>query len=158
MVDTSKKDLGPKRVMPAADFSLLAPEDMEALRKEARASILEEMKQAARDKFFENEREKLRREKVPADTLVDIEINSAPYVPYFMLDGKSFYNGYTYKIPSKVAAVLYEQMQRSWRHQDEIDGRSRVENLARNIRIGLRDAGTVTRGFAPGSVINADMS
>jgi hypothetical protein len=142
MVDKKEKDLGPKHAMPAADFSLLSEEDKKALREEARKSILEEMKQEARDKYFAEVRENIRRSKVPADKIVEVEVNSAPYVPFFMLDGKHFYNGYTYKVPSGVAAVLYEQMQRSWRHQDEIDGRTRAHNLSRNIRIGPRDAGT----------------
>jgi len=156
MTDKKEKDFGPKITMPPADFSLLTEEERKALREAARESILEEMKQEARDKFYAKERENLRRAQVPADKIVDIEINSAPYVPHFLIDGKPYYNGYTYKVPSRLAAVLYEQMQRSWRHQDEIDGRTRAQNLSRNIRLGPRDV-TPTAGFADGVTVNPDM-
>jgi hypothetical protein len=141
------------------DLSLLTEDDRKALAVEARKSVLEEMKQDARDKYFADEMAKLRREQTPADRLVEITIDVAPFVPYIALDGVQFFHGYTYPVTVAQAAVINEQMWRSWQHQDEIDGRNRSEAYRRpqNRRIGRQDAGTSTRGFATGVTVNAEI-
>src|SRR5262245_61622862 len=103
-----------------ANMSLLKPEDTEELRKQARASVLAEMTQAARDEFFQKALAEARAEHVPADQIVSITIDVAPFIPYIALDGVQFFHGYTYQVPRKQFAVIIEQMQRSWLHQDEI--------------------------------------
>jgi hypothetical protein len=141
-----------------ADLNLLDEEDRRKLTAEAKAMILKEMQQDARDKYFEQETKRLRREHVPSQQFIRITINSAEYVPCFMLDGDRYYNGYTYDVPRNVAAVLMEQMQRSWQHQEEINGRSRYNayRLPLNRTIGLQHQGVVTPGFAGSSVVDAD--
>jgi hypothetical protein len=140
------------------EMELLSADQKKAIRDEAHRALLAEMEQDARDKFYADELKKLRREKLPAERYITITIDSAPYVPYFMIDGVRFYNGYVYEVPVKQAAVLSEQMQRSWLHQDEIDGRSKFAPYRREqgMKIGLAQAGTTTRGFAAGQAITAD--
>ena len=90
----AKKPAEPKKI--PVDTSILKDEDKKALRAEAAKSIAAEMEQDARDKFYADEMAKLRRGKIPEDRIVRIHIDSAPYVPFFMLDGVQFFNGYTY--------------------------------------------------------------
>lgn len=133
------------------DLKLLSPEQRAALTKEARASVLAEMEQDARDEFFKKEITRVRREQIPAERFVHIMIDTAPYVPHIMIDGAMYFNGYTYPVEQSRAIVLYEQMQRSWQHQDEIDGRRRSEAYRRpqNRTIGPQHMGQATPGFSP---------
>jgi hypothetical protein len=150
-----------KRTTPRtpANLELLSAEQRAALTTQAHASVLEEMSQAARDKFFQDEIERIRREQVPEDQIVSITIDVAPFVPFIMLDGTQYFHGYTYQVPHKVRLVILEQCQRSWLHQDEIDGRSRTDayRRPRDLKIGPSNAGTPTRGFATGAVVNAEV-
>jgi hypothetical protein len=154
---TVKKDLGPKEAKFPVDVTLLTEEDRIALTKEAERSVLEEQKQDARDKYYADQIKRIRQKKIPAERMFDVEINCAPYVPFIMLDGTQFYNGYTYRVPQGVAAVLREQCQRSWNHQDEVDGRRRFSAYRRpqETVIGARHAGVPTRGFDNNAIINA---
>jgi hypothetical protein len=129
-------------------LDLLSAEAKAALDKEARASILAEMEQDARDAYFADKMAELRRGEVPEDQIVNVTIDTAPFVRCIMIDGVQFFHGYTYAVPVRQAAVLYEQAHRSWRHQDEIDGRSRTEAYRRplNTVLGPQHAGTPTRG------------
>ena len=157
--DKDKAPKGPQDESIPVDLSLLSADDIAELRKQARASVLAEMQQDARDAFFARETKKLRQDKVPSEKQVRVLIDAAPYVPFFMLDGVRFYHGFTYEVRASQAAVLVEQMQRSWQHQDEIDGRGR-SNLFRapyNVRLGAQHAGTVTHGFSPGNSIVAEI-
>lgn len=141
------------------DLTLLDEDIKKALREEARKSVLAEMEQDARDEFFSRETEKLRRAKTPADRYVEVTVDMAPYAAFLMLDGTQYYHGYTYKVPFRVACVILEQMQRTWQHQDQIDGRER-SNAYRaplNRKIGMRDAGTRTRGFDTGVAVDAEI-
>jgi hypothetical protein len=129
-------------------FDLLTAEEKAALREEAKKSLLAEQSQDARDAYFAKEMAQLRRAEVPADQIVPVMIDAAPFISNIMIDGIQFFHGYTYDVPVKQAQVLYEQMQRSWHHQDEIDGRSRLEAYRRpnNTVLGPQHAGTPTRG------------
>ncbi len=140
------------------DPALLNNVEREELEKAARADVDEEMKQAARDKYFADVKDKLRRRHTPAERYERLLINAAPYVPFLMLDGVMFYHSHTYKVTGAQAAVLREQMQRSWLHQDEIDGRNKFNpyRVQRNVVIGPRDQGTSTRGFSTGALVTLD--
>lgn len=142
----AKKPEG-KRKLPVR-ISLLSEADREALTTEARASIAAEMEQDARTAYFQSELDRLRRAELPAEQYVHVTIDAAPYVPFIMIDNVQFFHGYTYEVEVRQARVLYEQMQRSWMHQDEIDGRGKTEayRRPRNVALGPQHAGTVTRG------------
>lgn len=138
-------------------LSVLSDEDKASLRAEAKKSIVEEMAQDARDAYFASEVDKLRREQTPNERRVNIFIDAAPFVPFIMIDGEQFYHGGTYSVPNSQALVLFEQMQRSWQHQDEIDGRRKSEAYRRpqDRRLGPADAGSVTRGVNGAVVLEA---
>lgn len=110
---------------------LLSEEEIAALRAEARKSVIEEMTQAARDEFFQKALIEARREQIPEEQLVHVTIDMAPFSPGVMLDGVQYFHGYTYEVTQPVRAVLFEQMHRSWRHQDEIDGRRQADAYRR---------------------------
>ena len=137
------------------DQSLLTDVDREELTKQARASVLETLTQEARDQFFAEQKEKARREKIPEDQHVHVTIDMAPFLRHIMIDGTQYFHGYTYEVPWKRAAVLYEQMQRSWHHQDEIEGRGRSEAYRQHGKnvIGPRHAGQPTRSPSGGTIV-----
>lgn len=128
--------------------SMLSAEDKAALREEAKKSVLAEMEQDARDAYFAEQLAAVRRSHVPDDEILNVAIDVAPFIQFIMIDGTQFFHGYTYAVPRQQAVTLYEQMQRSWKHQDEIDGRSQSEAYRRpqNRTLGPRDMGTATRG------------
>ena len=130
------------------DKKLLSAEDRAALMKTARESVLEEMSQDARDAYFKEALLKVRREHVPAEQFVHVTIDIAPFLHDIMIDGVQYFHGYGYDVEQHRACVLYEQMQRSWHHQDEIDGRRKSDAYRRpqNKTFGPQDAGSVTRG------------
>ena len=135
------------------DMKLLSKEQREALTKEARASVLAEMEQAARDDFFKKEMARVRRDQIPEERLLHVMVD-LPFGgrdgSWIMLDGVQYFSGYAYDVPTSAAAVIYEQMQRAWQHQDEIDGRRRSEAYRRpqNRTIGPQHAGAATPGFS----------
>ena len=141
-----KKETG-KRKIPVK-YDMLSAEDRAALTAEAKASVVAEMSQDARDAYFADEMARLRREQIPEDQFVQVTIQVAPFIPNIMIDGVQFFHGYTYDVPQKQAMVLYEQMQRSWQHQDEIDGRGKTEayRRPRATVLGPQYAGQATRG------------
>ena len=137
---------GPRKI--PVDKSLLSEEDRAALLAEARKSVLEEMSQDARDAYFKDAVATARRERIPAEQFIHVMIDCAPYVPNIMINGMQYFHGYAYDVEQSLAVVLYEQMQRSWHHQDEIDGRRKSDAYRRpqDRRLGPSAAGTVTRG------------
>jgi hypothetical protein len=142
----AKKPEGPSKI--PVDFKLLKPEDRKALREEARKSVLEEMSQDARDAFFKQALSEARRSHIPAEMYVEVMMDMAPFLPHVMIDGVQYFHGYSYQVEQHRAVVLYEQMQRSWQHQDEIDGRSKFNSYRKpvNARLGPQHMGTATRG------------
>lgn len=153
----AKSPKGPGSNKIPTKLSLLSVEDKAALQAEARKSVVEEMTQDARDEYFRKAIAEARRAHVPDEQILHVFIDTAPFVPHIAIDGVAYYHGYAYDVPRTRAAVLYEQMQRSWLHQDEIDGRSRFTAYQRpqNRVIGPRQMGQVTMG-ANGAVTMPD--
>jgi hypothetical protein len=81
---------GPRDVETIADVSVLSDPEVVEQKKQAAEVFVEEQKQVARDKVFQDEVKRLRRKQSPADRYVRIVIDSAPYVPFFMIDGVQF--------------------------------------------------------------------
>lgn len=148
----AKRPEGPRKI--PVNKNLLTADEREALKAEARKSVLEEMTQDARDAYFKEAMEAVRRENIPAEQYLHVMIDVAPFVPFIMIDGTQYFHGYGYDVEQRQALVLYEQMQRSWQHQDQIDGRAKQDSYRRpvNAVLGPRHAGTATRG-ANGTVV-----
>ncbi len=136
----AKKSDGVRK--PPVQMKLLSEEDKASLREQARKSLLAEMEQDARDEYFKTSMEELRRDQTPEDRFVQVQMDLAPFASKLTIDGNHFWHGCTYTVPTKQAAVLYEQMQRGWMHQDEIDGRSRFNAYRKpqNVRLGPHSA------------------
>lgn len=139
------------------NLNVLTDEDRAALTAQAKSSIKDEMAQDAKTKFYELELARLRRAEVPADQIETLTMDFAPFITFAMIDGIQYFHGYSYQVPHKLAVVLMEQMQRSWKHQDELDGRSRFQPYRRpnNTVLGPQSAGTPTRGA--NGVVNAEL-
>lgn len=141
-----KKPDGPRKI--PVNKNLLSVDEREALKAEARKSVLEEMTQDARDAFFKEAMDAVRRENVPAEQYIHVMIDVAPFIPFIMIDGTQYFHGYGYDVEQRRALVLYEQMQRSWLHQDEIDGRRKSDAYRRPVNqvLGPQHMGQATRG------------
>lgn len=140
----SKK--GPENVSMDVDQSLLTKVQREELDKVAAQDIEDQRVQAAKDDYYQEALKRQRRRHTPAEQYVRIVIDAAPYVKNFMLDGEMFFTGYEYKVRRSVAAVLNEQMQRSFMHQDEIDGRSKFAPYRRAQGMFIAKDGAVHSG------------
>ena len=110
MAKEPKVPKGPQDERVPVDPTLLGAEDISAIEKSARKSFLAEMKQDARDALFAKEMAKLRQERIPNERMATIQVDAAPYVPFFMIDGIRFYHGYRYKVRVSQALVLMEQI------------------------------------------------
>ena len=139
---------GPGISKAPANYKLLSKEELQELKATAAKTVLEEMKQDARDEYFKEAIAEARRGHTPSDQIISVTIDIAPFVPYIAIDGVQYFHGYSYPVPRSRALVLYEQMQRSWQHQDEIDGRSRFDpyRRARNTVVSPRNIGQATQG------------
>lgn len=146
MANTPRK--GPGTGKAPANHKLLTPEEMKELKATAAQTVLDELTQEARDDYFKQAVAEARRAATPRDQIVPVTIDIAPFVPYIAIDGVQYFHGYSYQVPRSRAAVLYEQMQRSWLHQDEIDGRSRFNAYRKpqNTVLGPRNIGQTTQG------------
>lgn len=107
----------------------LTEKDKRKLEAEARKEVEISLKAKAMEEYKESVKKELQRQaRVAANVnddnedLVDIRIDLAKYTLYIMLDGKVYYHGYTYKFGKKQAAVIRDQIHRSWLHDAEIHG------------------------------------
>lgn len=110
-------------------------------RAKARAKIEKERISAAMKDVEEQETRRLRREEgltartgvSSADEIVSITLDLAPFQPNIklgdLIEGQTYWHGYTYEVPRHIADTIREQMARGWKHQDEIDGKTLKEHL-----------------------------
>lgn len=109
---------------------LLSKDEIEALEAEVKAELLEKKKEAASEAM----REKIRRDlaykeglvtgNAVKDEIVNILIDLAPFAPAITLNGMHYFHGSSYTVPRHIADTLAEQAYRTWKHQNEIDGKS----------------------------------
>jgi hypothetical protein len=97
----------------------LTPEEIAAIREKARLTVLNEIKDRAEKdllaQFLAEERQQL----IPEHELVDVYLNLASHSLYIMLDGKQYLHEHWYRVTKPVFAVLTEQMNRGWAHDDQ---------------------------------------
>lgn len=148
--DGEVPDLTPAEV-PAEYEDILDPEDVKEVYSEAAAALKKKQRALARKELLAQATRELEHEAKLAQErgrargdMVDVVINLAPYTADIRLDGKSYMHGRTYRVTRKVAAVLQEQMQRSWQHQEGLNGKNE-----RPYRRTLADRG-ITANNAPG--------
>lgn len=117
---------------PVIGEELLTEQEISELSGEIDEEVKAERKEAARKAL----KEKMRREAKIREGLSEaqerVTIDLAPYADRLLIDNRAYLQGQTYTVPTSRAAVLREQMQRTWGHQAEIDGKS--ENFYRRTR------------------------
>lgn len=112
-----------------AVISDLTDEDRRSLDAEARREVAVELKAKKMEEYKAAAKKELKRQHLATanvseegEELEDIRIELAKYTLYIMLDGRVYYNGYTYKFGRKQAAVVKDQIYRSWLHDAEVHG------------------------------------
>lgn len=135
----------PKARKPKADTPVkaeLSEQDIEEARAKAREEVRAELRKKAVAEVIAAEKEKLRREAAGEtgdgwkDEIVNCTIDLAEHSDRITLDGNQYFHGHTYKVRRVVSDTLREIMQRSYQHQDQIEGKSLTDTLrrARNTR------------------------
>lgn len=129
---------------------ILDAADIAEVRAEAAAQIKAEQRKQARKDMLARARVELKREAALAAEkgsarlgLEDVYVDLAPAVcigkakvdlpPSIVLDGRHYIHGTTVRVNKNVAAVLREQMQRSWNHEGTLHGND--ENAYRRPRL-----------------------
>lgn len=111
------------------DEPLLSKAEIEEIKKEARKELRAEQKKAAKDALKKKELSRLRMEEGLViggveDEIVSMAIDLAPYADGILINGQKYWHGTTFTGPRHIARTLSEMSQRTWKHQNEIDGKS----------------------------------
>ncbi len=110
---------------------ILSPAEISKIKDEARASILKAKKEDARRKLLASETQRLRNEEGLTtgngnlDEIVNITIDLPLFAPHVCINSHAYWHAQTYSVPRHVADTLRSQMFNSWKHQSEIDGKSK---------------------------------
>lgn len=114
---------------PVVTEPTLSTQEMLELEAQAQEEVQAELKKKLRDEFKKAAKDRLRKKalfKQGEDTEEDdgeyITIDLAKHSLFLNLDGRIFYHGQTYKFSREQAAVVREQMHRTWLHDAEIHG------------------------------------
>lgn len=132
---------------PASSSSILSDKEIEEARAEARRRVASAMKVAETERFIKEEEERIRRAEgkrtgtADMDEEVDILVDLPEFCDRLMINGESYWHGYSYKVPRHMANSMRESMQRAHHHQMTIDGKSLEEAYRRNNPQMLTPAG-----------------
>ena len=150
--------------VPAKYEGVLDAEDMAEIQAEAAEIVRKKRREAARKDALLYATQELEREARLADQRgaargdnVDVYIDLAPAVcvgkarhlmpPAIVLDGHHYIHGTTQRVPRAVAAVLNEQIQRSWQHDRSLSG-NHDENAYRRPRAPVVNTDPRVQGIA----------
>lgn len=135
---------------PAAEAprtSILTDEEIAAAKLEAKRRVDQAAKDAEMARLIREEEERLKRVEgqrtgqPDKDELVSMFIDLAEFCDRITVNGVQYFHGQTYTVPRHVADSLRETMQRTHRHQMEIDGKSLEESYRRTAPVALSPAG-----------------
>jgi hypothetical protein len=101
---------------------LLSAEERQQLLEEIEDEIHEEEVTQAKVKFKAAARTAIRVQKGLEEEQVTILIDAAGHTPYFRIDNKRYYHGYTYTVPYSLAETLMYMMDQGWRHEEAVGG------------------------------------
>lgn len=127
-----KKELFAKDQPDDLDAALLTPDEIAAIELEVEADVTREAKEVAKKSLKAKLTREHKRAKGLEEQQVEVTIDIAPYDTRLLIDNFPYLQGQTYIVGEKRAQVLREQMQRTWGHQAEIDGKT--ENFYRRTR------------------------
>lgn len=119
----------PEPVLGAFNMSLFTDQELLDLKKEAEDELTLESKTKAAAAFKEQEKQKIRQEKLFADgkdaegeDLELVLLDLAPHSPNITLDGRQYFHGFSYKFTQAQAATVKDAAHRTWEHEREIGG------------------------------------
>lgn len=125
--------------------NLLTQDEIDKLQVEVDAEAAEEAREEAKKAVKEKLRLEARRKKGLEEAQEEVYIDLAPFADRLLIDNVAYLQGITYTVRVSLASVLREQMQRTWSHQAEIDGKPSTYNRHRNTRFSMA-TGAVTNG------------
>lgn len=130
----------------------LSNEDVAVAKAAARKAIERERRDVAMRAVEEAEKQRLRVEEGlvtgdgVADEMVTIVMDLAPYTDKVSINGsfgKHYWTGHTYTVPRHVADTLSEMMFRSWRQEDQKDGKDLYSTYRRHLDTKINKIGKV---------------
>lgn len=127
--------------------SRLTAEEIEAAKKVARENVEKAARQAEIEKIVAEEEARLKRIEgqrtgvADKDEMVHLFIDLAEFCDRITINGVQYFHGYAYDVPRHVADTLREIMQRTHRHQMELDGKGLEESYRRTAPVALSPAG-----------------
>lgn len=108
-----------EKTVDANAASALSQEEIDQIREKAKLKVANEIKDRAAAQLLEQFTREERQKAIPEEQLVPIFLDLAPSSAYIMLDGKQYLHHHYYNVPRPVFAVLTEQMNRGWAHDEQ---------------------------------------
>lgn len=111
--------------------AVLSDSEIERIKKLARENVQKQIHKAATAKALAKFEEEARVEAglipeqgpAPVKERVSIRIDVPKYVPWILLDRKRYFHGYSYDVTPSVAETLIDQMQHTWRQEQQTEGK-----------------------------------
>lgn len=110
-----------------ASGSLLTEEEMREIEDDIKAEIIAEAKKSEKERYRSEARRRIRVAKGLEEPQVTVLVDIPGFADKIVLDGRPYYHGYTYTVPDSVASCLMDQMDKSWRHEDNVGGANHNE-------------------------------
>ena len=127
----------------AEKFDVLSDADVEAIRKEVQAQVLEERKKQAKDELKRKLLAEERRAQIPDQDLMPIAIDLPGHMDRITIDmgqppnGGVYHHGMTYNVDPNKYATLMEIVMRAWAHEEETGiPNHRTYRRPKNLAIG----------------------
>jgi hypothetical protein len=112
--------------------SLLTDEDKQEARDRAREHVSKARKTSELDAYFKAQVREEERSYEPKDQLEDFTVDLPEYAPMIVINNIGYYHGCTYEVPHHMRISLMDIQARAWEHENEIHGRRRKGDVARD--------------------------
>jgi hypothetical protein len=106
-------------------YAELSEEEMEAIRKEARAKVAEQLKEARRKAYLKQQIEYFKRKARPGQEEVRATIDLPGHADRIVLDGTHYSHGVTYTFTLDQYRSIADISARAWDHEHEVGGANR---------------------------------
>jgi hypothetical protein len=125
--NTASDTLAKLKFSPLEDqdkFGVLSDEDVEKIRLDVQAQVLEERKKQAKDALRQKLLAEERRTQLPDEDLIELQMNLPGHMDRIVLDqghypnGGVYHHGQTYKVDANKYATLQEIINRAWAHEE----------------------------------------
>lgn len=121
--------------------ALLTPEKKEELSKEAEARVLDREAKAAEAEYLQQQIDafdKLRHPEI-VEEYKEITLRMAPHMEVILLDGTQYVRNETYTVSKRVYDTMQDIIWQGFKHDDEIQNRSKQQRKERNLSISARE-------------------